>query len=99
MKLLGRFRMKSAKSVMLLVALVPLVAAPALAGDASPPVPAASVDALVEQGFAAYHARDYRRAAETFLRAHTIQPDPNLLFNIGRCYEALGDRAAAIEKY
>jgi hypothetical protein len=88
--------MMSAKSVMILVL---LVAAPALAGEGGISAPAATVDALVEQGFAAYHARDYRRAAETFLRAHTIQPDPNLLFNIGRCYEALGDRAAAIEKY
>jgi tetratricopeptide (TPR) repeat protein len=82
-----------------LVLLAATLSSTAWAAEATTPPPVPSVDALVEQGFAAYRARDYRRAAETFLRAHTIQPDPNLLFNIGRCYEALGDRAGAIEKY
>ena len=54
---------------------------------------------LSEQGLAFYKARDYRRATEKFLQAYAIDPDPNLLFNVARCYQALGDLVAAIEKY
>jgi hypothetical protein len=93
--------MKMKKSYLLVVVVAALLLFPAAARAAERTGPAApvTVDALVEQGFAAYRAHDYRNAAEKFLRAHTMQPDPNLLFNIGRCYEALGDRGAAIEKY
>jgi len=54
---------------------------------------------LNEEGFALYKQRDYRRAAEKFLQTYALEPDPNLLFNIARCYDALGDASAAIEKY
>src|SRR2546430_12742357 len=60
---------------------------------------AASATRLSEEGFTLYRARDYRRAAEKFLQAYTLNQDSNLLFNIARCYEALGDPARAIEKY
>ncbi len=46
-----------------------------------------SVTALNEEGAALYDQRDYRRAVERFLRAYAADPDPNLLFNIARCYE------------
>src|SRR5450755_434243 len=46
-----------------------------------------------------FRAADYRHALERFLQAATIDQDSNLLFNIARCYEMLGDRDAAIEKY
>jgi tetratricopeptide (TPR) repeat protein len=82
-----------------LLAVMALPSSRAQAAGERPVTAAITVDALVEQGFAAYRARDYRHAAEIFLRAHTMQPDPNLLFNIGRCYEALGDRQGAMEKY
>lgn len=59
----------------------------------------AEVNALNEEGAALYAQRDYRRAVERFLRAYAVDPDPNLLFNIARCYEKLGDTEAAIEKY
>src|SRR5436305_8380691 len=55
--------------------------------------------AVGDDGFALYRAREYRRAAEKFLQAYALDADPNLLFNIARCYEALGDTLAAIEKY
>src|SRR5512147_1101856 len=65
-----------------------------------PPAPGAErVVELNEQGNALYASGDYRRAAELFLQAHAIDEDPNLLFNIGSCYEALGDIDAALEKY
>jgi tetratricopeptide (TPR) repeat protein len=57
------------------------------------------VVALNEEGSALYTAGDYRRAAERFLQAYAIEEDPNLLFNIASCYEALGDIGAALEKY
>jgi tetratricopeptide (TPR) repeat protein len=58
-----------------------------------------SVAQLNEEGAALYSARDYRRAIEKFIQAYAIDTDPNLLFNIARCYEELGDIDAAIEKY
>src|ERR687884_14472 len=69
--------------------------APAEGGPAAP----VTVDSLTDEGLAAYRARDFRHATEKFLQAYAMQPDPNLLFNLGRCYEALGDNEAAQEKY
>lgn len=57
------------------------------------------VTQLNEAGMELYKQRDYRRAVEKFLQAYAIDHDPNLLFNIARCYEQLGDSEAAIEKY
>src|SRR5688500_15364231 len=54
---------------------------------------------LNEEGAALYAARDYRRAIEKFIQAYAVDADPNLLFNIARCYEELGETDAAIEKY
>lgn len=54
---------------------------------------------LNERGSALYADGDYRRAVELFLQAYAVDGDPNLLFNIAACYEGLGDRDAAIEKY
>jgi tetratricopeptide (TPR) repeat protein len=70
-------------------------------GRAPAPAPAnqASVAQLNEEGAAFYTARDYRRAIEKFIQAYAIDSDPNLLFNIARCYEELGEVDAAIEKY
>jgi hypothetical protein len=55
--------------------------------------------ALNEQGLALYRSGDYRHALEKFIEAHALDADPNALFNIGRCYEQLGQRDAALEKY
>lgn len=41
----------------------------------------------------------YRKALEHFIQAHAIDGDPDLLFNIGNCYERMGDLQAATEKY
>jgi tetratricopeptide (TPR) repeat protein len=54
---------------------------------------------LVDEGMSLYKAHEHRLALEKFLQAYAIEQDPNLLFNIARCYEARGDHAAAIEKY
>lgn len=80
-----------------------LVASPSVAaeGEAAAPAPAQDerVIALNEEGSALYAAGDYRRAVERFLEAYAVYQDPNLLFNIASCYEALGDVDAALEKY
>jgi len=79
-----------------------LVATPASAGEARGGAAAtspASVATLNEEGASLYAARDYRRAIEKFIQAYAVDSDPNLLFNIARCYEELGEVDAAIEKY
>src|SRR5688572_30400720 len=67
--------------------------------NAAAPANQANVAQLNEEGAAFYAARDYRRAIEKFIQAYAIDTDPNLLFNIARCYEELGEVDAAIEKY
>ncbi|HEU4578169.1 MAG TPA: tetratricopeptide repeat protein [Polyangiaceae bacterium] len=79
-----------------------LCAAPASAANESRPAASASqtnVAQLNEEGAALYAARDYRHAIEKFIQAYAVDSDPNLLFNIARCYEELGETDAAIEKY
>lgn len=83
----------------LAAAFVPDAAWAADARAAVTPEAQASVAQLNEAGAALYAARDYRRAIEKFIQAYAIDPDPNLLFNIARCYEELGELDAAIEKY
>ena len=58
-----------------------------------------SASKLTEEGLFLYKGRDYRHAIERFLQAFALDPDPNLLFNTARCYEAMGDTDNAIEKY
>ena len=59
----------------------------------------ARIAELNEAGARAYQSRNYRAAIEKFVEAYAIDHDPNLLFNLARCYEKLGDLPAAIEKY
>lgn len=54
---------------------------------------------LSEEGVEFYKAHDYRRAVEKYATAYELDPDPNLLYNEGKCYEALGDYPAAKDKY
>ena len=67
--------------------------------DVAEPGRAARAAELNESGARLYRARNYRQAIEKFIEAYAIDRDANLLFNIARCYEELGDTAAAIEKY
>jgi tetratricopeptide (TPR) repeat protein len=79
-----------------------LLGAPGLHAQTAPEPAAAggkSVAQLNEEGTAFYQQRDYRHAIERFIQAFAIDPDPNLLFNIARSYERLGELDAAIEKY
>jgi tetratricopeptide (TPR) repeat protein len=67
--------------------------------SAAAPANQTGVAQLNEEGAALYAARDYRHAIEKFIQAYAVDTDPNLLFNIARCYEELGEVDAAIEKY
>src|SRR5690348_4833334 len=72
------------------------------AAHAEPPssdAEAARIAELNEAGARAYNGRNYRAAIEKFVEAYAIDHDPNLLFNIARSYEKLGEVDAAIEKY
>jgi hypothetical protein len=81
------------------LALAPSAARAADNRPSAAPANTSSVAQLNEEGAALYAARDYRRAIEKFIQAYAIDSDPNLLFNIARCYEELGETDAAIEKY
>jgi hypothetical protein len=61
--------------------------------------PSPVADELTSEGLTAYRARDYRQAAQKFRDAYALQPDPNLLFDLARCYQELGETNAAVEKY
>jgi tetratricopeptide (TPR) repeat protein len=54
---------------------------------------------LNDTGSELYAAGDYAGALSAFLRAYTLVPEPNLLFNIAGCHERLGQRTQAIEYY
>jgi hypothetical protein len=75
------------------------------AAEAEPPRAAqaseseARVLSLSDEGAALYERGEYRRALENFIAAFAIGQDPNLLFNMGRCYQQLGEKSVAEEKY
>ena len=52
---------------------------------------AAEVERLSAQGVQAYKAKDYAEAVSLFQQALAIQPVPNLLYNIARACELMGD--------
>lgn len=93
------------RAALLAAASFSFVAAPAvaqtLAPDAAGDRAAAKrgAEQLNEQGLELYAEQDYRHALERFIGAYALERDPNLLFNLGRCYEQLGESDAALEKY
>ena len=73
-----------------------LVAAVTLAAGALAQEDAA---ALYGQSEALYRAGHYDEAAALLAKAYALQPDPALLFNLGRCYERAGQLAPAVDAY
>ena len=98
-----RIASRSSAAVFATVAALSLTRA--AGAEESQPVPAdaaaraASVQKLSDEGAALYQARDFNHAIDKFQRAYAVDPDPNLLYNIAKCYDALGDNKTAIEKY
>ncbi len=93
-------RLKNAAFVpVLLAALATTAVAAADEPPSDPAARAAVVQKLSDEGVTAYQARDYRKANDKFQQAYAIDPDPNLLYNIAKCFDALGDKQTALDKY
>lgn len=60
---------------------------------------AQKVETLSSQGAQKYRAQDYRGAIEAFEQAYELEPVPNLLYNIAKCYEKLENWERAISFY
>lgn len=96
-------------SVALTMAILVLPSAPAGASEPSsePDAPAVETEASQEasaaqlsaEGTAAFEAGELERALVLFHRAHELEPKPNLVFNIGRVHEELGQLEEAAEHY
>lgn len=56
-------------------------------------------ETLAEQARARYREKDYVGAVALFERAYALQPDPAILFNIGRIHEQANNVDAAIAYY
>src|SRR5258708_13892470 len=77
-------------------------AAPTDAAPAAAPTTAAKksdANHHFDQGKAYYRAGAYDLAVQEFLAGYEIDPRPGVLFNIGRAYEELKNRAKAIEYF
>ena len=59
----------------------------------------AEVEKLFAEGASLYKAGKYRPAIDKFEAAYALFPEPNLLYNIARAHEALGDIDQAIVKF
>lgn len=100
--------MKSPQTRALAVASVALAtllsASPAHAQDAdSKPASAEEVELsykeYAKKGGQAFAAKEYEKAVEAFERAYELKPVPNLLYNIGRALEKVGEFERAKEAY
>src|SRR5260370_10722001 len=77
-------------------------AAPTAAAPRAAPTTAAKksdANHHFDQGKAYYRAGAYDLAVQEFLAGYEIEPRPGVLFNIGRAYEELKNRAKAIEDF
>jgi len=55
-----------------------------------------------EKGLTFYKAGDYERAVASFVKVYRVAPNPNLIYNIARCFEELkrfGEAADSYEEY
>lgn len=59
----------------------------------------AEVERLYAEGAALYRAGKYRPAIALFKQAHGLIPVANLLYNIARCYQAVGEIRPAMSYY
>lgn len=87
----------SARPAMLLLA---PAAASAPAGTAAAPAgETETFESLVGQATGKFKEKDYAGAVALFERAYAVQPEPAILFNIGRIYEEAQNAEAAIGYY
>src|SRR5262245_2799000 len=62
-------------------------------------LPAAQVERLAKEAAIAFKGADYQRAVELLERAYQIRQVANILYNIARSYDKLGEVEKAIEHY
>ncbi len=83
--------------------LVTVSATPAAAQSSQPRSPASqevrTVESLYAEGAALFKGGDYRAALQKFEAAYKVIPVANLLYNIARCLEALGEVDRALAQY
>ena len=77
-----------------------LLAAPeARADEDAPRDPKARALELFEQSAVAYREGHFQAAIDLLLQARRTKPEPVLLYDLGRAYEALGDQRGAADAY
>ncbi len=81
----------------LISTIAPLAASEAHAQDASAPI--ADPGLLFETGVELYRSGQYALAIEVFRQVFELDPNPFVLFNIGRCHEELGQLKEAVRYY
>lgn len=81
------------------LALCCLAAPAARADEAAPRDPKARALELFEQSAVAYRDGRFQAAIDLLLEARRTKPEPVLLYDLGRAYEALGDQRAAADAY
>ena len=65
----------------------------------SSPVSAGDEDELVMQGVELYNDGQYAEALEIFIDVYKTQKRADVAYNIGRCYQNMGDCASALQFY
>ncbi|WP_434427218.1 tetratricopeptide repeat protein [Nannocystis pusilla] len=78
---------------------VPIAVRAALAQPPPTDANGETFESLAEQARAKYREKDYAGAVALFERAYALQPDPAILFNIGRIQEQANNVDAAIAYY
>jgi tetratricopeptide (TPR) repeat protein len=90
----------TAAATILVLMLASVGAAPAAAPLAPPIEPSdTNGEALFRRGVAAYDAGDYKNAIALFTAAHRLSGAPEILFDIGQAFRALGDCRQAVESF
>jgi len=92
--------LSSARPAMLLLA--PAAGAATTGGTATAPAATGETEtfeSLVGQATGKFKEKDYAGAVQLFERAYAVQPEPAILFNIGRIYEEAQNAEAAIGYY
>lgn len=78
------------------IALCMLCTAPAFAQEGEG---FSEVEKLYTQGATHFNRGQFSEALEKFQEAYKVYPAPNLLFNMARCYQALGQMDLAVTTY
>jgi tetratricopeptide (TPR) repeat protein len=76
-----------------------ILPATALGQDEGAEDPEGRALALFEESVAAYQEGNFDEAIALLTRAYELQPEPVLLYNLGRAQDGAGDFQAAIESY